>query len=167
MNKIAIVQEPPVFLDREKTIERAVGHVDQAAAQGAELVVFPEAYVPGYPAWVWRLKPGGDWDLSERLHARLLDQAVDLDRGDLDALNEAARRHRITILCGMDERAGDMARATLYNSYVVIGPEGELLNRHRKAARRLRGGASGRRRNRRFRRGRRCGTEGCEDRRPR
>jgi len=132
MSKLAIVQEPPVFLDRDGTIESAVKFVGQAATQGAELVVFPEAYVPGYPAWVWRLRPGGDWDPSERLHQRLLEQAVDLERGDLDPLCEAARRHRVTILCGVNERAGDMSRTTLYNSYVVIGSDGGLLNRHRK-----------------------------------
>lgn len=132
MSKLAIVQAPPVFLDRQRTLERAVDYVEQAAAQGAELVVFSEAFLPGYPAWVWRLRPGGDWGLSESLHARLLDQAVDLKRGDLDALADAARRHRITILCGMNERDSDLSRATLYNSYVVIGPDGDVLNHHRK-----------------------------------
>jgi len=72
MATIAIVQEPPVFLDRDKTIEKAVSCVKKAAEQGAELVVFSEAFIPGYPTWIWRLKPGGDWGLSEQLHARLL-----------------------------------------------------------------------------------------------
>ncbi|MEP2607700.1 nitrilase-related carbon-nitrogen hydrolase, partial [Marinobacter sp.] len=61
MIKLAIVQEPPVFLDREKTIARAVQLVQGAANQGARLIVFSEAFIPGYPAWIWRLKPGGDW----------------------------------------------------------------------------------------------------------
>ncbi len=83
MSKLAIVQVPPVFLDRRQTLRRAVEYIDQTVEQGADLVVFPEAYVPGYPAWVWRLRPGGDWGLSESLHERLLDQAVDLNRDDL------------------------------------------------------------------------------------
>ena len=132
MSRLAIVQSSPVVLDRAATLQRAVTHVDEAVAGGAELVVFPEAYVAGYPAWIWRLKPGGDWDLSERLHIHLLEQAVDLQRGDLEPLCDAARRNRVTVMCGMNERASDLGRSTLFNCYVVIGPDGEILNRHRK-----------------------------------
>ena len=72
MTQIAIVQTPPVFLDKHKTIQLAVEMVEEAASNGAELVVFTEAFIPGYPTWIWRLRPGGDWNLSEELHARLL-----------------------------------------------------------------------------------------------
>ena len=132
MSRLAIVQVAPVVLDRDETLKRAIAYVDEAAAGGAELVVFPEAFVPGYPAWVWRLRPGTDWDLGERLHARLLEQAVDLRRGDLAPLCEAARRNRVTVLCGIDERDAGLSRSTLYNTYLVIGTDGEVRNRHRK-----------------------------------
>jgi len=132
MSRIAVVQAAPVMIDRKQTLDSAVSYIDEAVAQGAELVVFSEAFIPGYPAWIWRLRPGGDWGLSEELHARLLDQAVDLGRGDLDVLYEAARRHAVTVLIGMNERDAHHSRTTLYNSYVVIGPDGELLNHHRK-----------------------------------
>ena len=69
--KVAVIQKPPAVLDRDKTIEQAVATVDEAAGAGATLLVFPEAYVPCYPAWIWRLKPGGDMALSGDLHARL------------------------------------------------------------------------------------------------
>jgi nitrilase len=78
MPKIAIVQESSVLLDRVKTIEKAIVMIEQAVANGAELVIFPEAFISGYPAWIWRLRPGGDWGINESLHARLLDSAVDL-----------------------------------------------------------------------------------------
>ena len=132
MAKLAIVQKSPVFLDKHKTIELAVETVDEAAAQGAELVVFTEAFIPGYPAWVWRLRPGGDWGLSEELHQRLLQNAVTVDSDDLAPLFHAANRNRVTVVCGIEERDGGLSRATLYNSVVVIGPEGNLLNHHRK-----------------------------------
>jgi nitrilase len=132
MTRVAVAQVAPVFLDREKTLEKAVAIVDEAVAGGAQLVIFPEAFIPGYPAWIWRLRPGGDWTLSEILHQRLQENAVDLERGDLTPLLEAAQRHGVTIVCGLNERDGHLSRATLYNSAVVIGPEGTLLNHHRK-----------------------------------
>ena len=73
MAKIAVVQEAPVFLDRKQTIDKAVKFIAEAAANGAGLVIFTEAFIPGYPAWIWRLRPGSDWGLSEDIHARLLD----------------------------------------------------------------------------------------------
>ncbi len=132
MTSLAIVQKAPVFLDKAQTIELAVNSVDEAAAQGADLVVFTEAFIPGYPAWIWRLRPGTDWNLSEQLHERLLDNAVNVDAGELGPLLDAARRNKLNIVCGIEEREGGLGRATLFNSVVVIGPEGSLLNRHRK-----------------------------------
>jgi nitrilase len=132
MTKIAIIQESPVLLDRKKTIEKAVQLIDQAASSGAELVVFPEAYISGYPAWIWRLRPGGDWGTSENLHSRLLDSAVDIDSGDLKLLCDSAKKNKITIVCGLNERDSTLSKATLYNTVVIIGKEGDILNRHRK-----------------------------------
>lgn len=132
MTQLAIVQTAPVFLDKSETIKKAVAKVSEAAAKGAELVVFSETFIPGYPTWVWRLRPGGDWDLSEQLHQRLLNNAVNLESDDLVPLYEAAKKHRLTIVCGIEERESQQGRATLYNSVIVIGPDGMLLNRHRK-----------------------------------
>ena len=132
MPRIAIVQQPPVLLNRSATIEKAVAEVAKAAAEGAALIVFPEAYIPGYPAWVWHLRPGGDMPLSEELHAALFENAVSLEGDDLAPLCEAARQHGVTIVCGMDERATEASRTTLYNTVVTIGPDGDILNRHRK-----------------------------------
>jgi len=132
MAKVAIAQLAPVFLDRAATLERAVGAVDEAAAGGAQLVVFPEAFVPGYPAWLWRLRPGTDMALTEQLHAQLHAQAVDLAADDLAPLREVARRHGVTVVCGINERDAAFSGDTLYNSVVVIGADGTLLNRHRK-----------------------------------
>lgn len=132
MSKVAIVQKAPVVLNRAETIRLAVRLVDEAAKAGADMVVFSEAFIPGYPAWMWRLKPGADWGTTEAIHQRLLDNAVNLDTDQLAPLHEAAREHQVTIMCGMHERDGQLGRATLYNTVVLIGPDGRLLNRHRK-----------------------------------
>lgn len=132
MSRVAVVQRPPVFLNKAETLDLAVDCVREAAVAGAQLVVFPEAFVPGYPAWIWRLRPGGDMALSERLHSRLLAEAVRIGAGDLAPLCEAARQHEVTVVCGVDERDTELSRTTLYNSVVVIGPSGAILNVHRK-----------------------------------
>lgn len=132
MTRVAIVQESPVLLDRAKTIEKAVQLIDLAAADGAELVIFPEAFISGYPAWIWRLRPGSDWGVSEELHARLLDSAVDIDAGDLKPLRDSAKKNKLTIVCGLNERDGALSQATLYNTVVIIGVDGSIVNRHRK-----------------------------------
>jgi nitrilase len=132
MVKLAIVQESPALLDRQQTIDKAVTAIERAAAGGAALVIFPEAFIPGYPAWIWRLRPGGDWNLSEALHARLLDNAVDLAADDLAPLRAAARKYELTVVCGLNERDSQHSKATLYNTVVSIGPDGNILNHHRK-----------------------------------
>jgi len=132
LTQLAIVQKPPVFLDKQKTIESAVAMVEEAANHGAELVVFTEAFIPGYPTWVWRLRPGGDWNLSEELHARLLKNSVNLESEDLLPLYEVARKHNVTIVCGLEERDSKLSQSTLYNTVVIIGQDGTLLNKHRK-----------------------------------
>lgn len=132
MAKIAIIQHAPRVLDREATLDKAVELLAEAADAGAELIVFPEAFVPGYPAWIWRLRPGGDWDLSEQLHQRLLQNAVDLAKDGLERIRAAAREASVTVVIGVNERDGSIGRSTLFNSLVVIGRDGEILNRHRK-----------------------------------
>jgi nitrilase len=132
MAKVAIIQQAPQVLDRAATLEEAVRLIVEAAEKGAQLIVFPEAYVPGYPAWIWRLRPGGDWGTSEQIHQRLLDSAVDLAADGLGEVCAAAKESNVTVVMGINERDGSVGRTTLFNTVVVIGPNGDLLNQHRK-----------------------------------
>jgi nitrilase len=125
---VAAVQAAPVLLDREATIGKVVALAEQAAADGARLVAFPEAFVPGYPDWVWRTRP---WDAdATALYARLLDQAVVVGSPAAGVLAETARRLRIWLSVGVDER--DEAGSTIYNSLLHFAPDGSLAARHRK-----------------------------------
>jgi len=130
--KVAVIQKPPILLDREATIAGALESIIQAQAQGASLLVFPEAFIPGYPTWIWRLKPGADISLSGELHARLLDNAVDLQGNHLTPLTAAAAEHHVTIVCGINEIDSQFSGTTLFNTVITIGPDGSILNRHRK-----------------------------------
>src|SRR5215207_1465269 len=84
---IAAVQASPVFLDRDATIAKVGVLTKEAAAHGAALVVFPEAFVPAYPDWVWRTTPWADGPWYERF----ADQSVDVPGPACDALGAIAR----------------------------------------------------------------------------
>lgn len=132
MVKVAIIQEAPCVLDKSGSIAKAVEQIQKVADEGAGLVVFPEAYISGYPAWIWRLRPGGDWGINEELHSRLLDNVIDLSSDDLKPIQEIAAKTSTVVVCGVNERDSKNSCSTLYNSVVTIGSCGELINHHRK-----------------------------------
>src|SRR3984893_8037571 len=129
-HRVAVIQHPPVTLHRQKTLERGVELLEEAAAGGARLVSFPETWVPGYPEWVWRLRPGDDFVLSGDIHRKLLENSVDLKAGQLKPIQTAARRLKVTVSIGIHERDGEFSRGTLYNTVVLIGPDGGGRHRH-------------------------------------
>jgi len=132
LTKVAVVQRPPILLDRTATMAVAVDAVAEVATAGASLVVFPETFIPGYPAWIWSLRPGDDYELTENIHTLLLEASVDLTTDDLQPLRKAAAEHGVIVACGIHEREGTFSRVTLYNTLVTIGADGSVLNRHRK-----------------------------------
>ncbi|MCB0367534.1 MAG: carbon-nitrogen hydrolase family protein [Bdellovibrionaceae bacterium] len=132
MKKLAIVQSPPVLLNLARTIEQVCDQIAESARNSADLVMFPEAYLPGYPSWVWRLKPGGDMGKSKDLHHRLFENSVDLGKDGLGRIQRAAKQSGITVAVGFHEINSEASGSTLYNSYAIICPEGNILNVHRK-----------------------------------
>ncbi len=95
-------------------------------------MVFPEAYVPGYPVWIWRLRPEADFELTGVIYRELLANSIDLVADGLRPLRDAAAERGVAVVCGIHEREGEFSRATLYNTLVTIGADGAVLNRHRK-----------------------------------
>jgi predicted amidohydrolase len=132
---VALVQQPAKVLDAQETMRRGSAHIQQAAARGAELVAFPESWVSCYPAWVFGAA-GWDDPRARDWYARLLEDspvlgvADDLD-DDLAPLRAAAIDAEVTVVVGINERAG-RSSGTIFNSQIVIGPNGHLLNVHRK-----------------------------------
>lgn len=123
---VAAVQAAPVFLDREATVDKALGLIAKAAGNGAGLVVFPETFVPTYPDWVWRTKPWADAEL----YARLFDQSVTVPGPVTERLGEAVAEASVYVSIGVNER--DDRGSTLYNTQVYFGPDGDVMGKHRK-----------------------------------
>jgi predicted amidohydrolase len=124
--RVAAIQATPVILDAEASVAKAIGLFEQAAAQGAELAVLPETFIPLYPSnrWAKGASSFSGWDeLWERLHAN----SVEVPGPLIDELAAACRRLKIHAVVGINERDG----GSLYNAFVTLGPRG-LLHKHRK-----------------------------------
>jgi nitrilase len=132
MIRAAVVQHPPVFLDLGASLDRAAALVAEAATGGATLVVFPEAWFPGYPTWVWRLRPGEDMAVSADMHALLARNAINAGAGGLAPLQEIARAHGVVLVAGFNEIDARTSGSTLFNSAAVIDADGRIANHHRK-----------------------------------
>lgn len=130
--KAAIVQQPPVYLDKAKSLERAVELMTEAAAQSCGLIVFPETWLPGYPTFVWRLTPGADMKKMDELFALSQENSVDLSKDELAPIREAAKEHAMVVVMGHQELDGALSGSTLFNSVAIIDADGRLLNNHRK-----------------------------------
>ncbi len=130
--KVCVIQEPPVYLDLERSMERALGLIADAAAKGAQLVVFPEAWFPGYPTFVWRLAPGAGMGKTDALFERLQANSIDRLNGGFKPLQEAAAEHGIVLVVGYNERDSGVSGSTLFNSCAIIDADGRIANNHRK-----------------------------------
>ena len=127
--KVTAVTEPPAYHDRAASVARAAAIVGRAAAEGSSLVVFSEAWIPGYPDFVWTISPSNDVDHeASRAYAHLWDNAVDLGTDVLAPLLQAVREAGLVVVLGIQEKAG----GTLYNTALVIDADGTILNVHRK-----------------------------------
>ena len=117
----------PVFLDASATVQKACSLIAEAARNGAQLIAFPESFVPGFPVWAPVQAPIKNHDFFERLAAN----SIEVPGPEVSALCEAAREHSITVSVGISERS-PISVGCLWNCNLLIGSEGTLLNHHRK-----------------------------------
>lgn len=132
--RVAVVQGEATA-DWPGQLERTGALAAEAAAGGAQLVVFPETWIPGYPAWFDVCRDIGLWDHAptKQLHARYAAASVDVLGSEGAALGALAARLGITLVVGVSERVSSgPGRGTLYNALVTWGPDGRRLNHHRK-----------------------------------
>jgi nitrilase len=123
---VAAAQYAPVHLDRAATLEKARSVIEEAAALGVSFLVFPESFLPGYPDWVWRTPAWSEHALAS--YRRFYDNAIVVPGPETAELSECARNHAMHLAVGVTELFG----STLYNTLLLFGPDGNLLNHHRK-----------------------------------
>jgi nitrilase len=125
----AVAQTATVLLDTPATIDKALQLMDEAAKRGAQLLVFPEAFIGGYPKGAdFHIYLGGRTPEGRAEFKRYLDAAVTVDGPEIARLGKAAARHHLYVVAGIIERDG----GTLYCTAVYLGPDGRVLGKHRK-----------------------------------
>ncbi len=129
---IAAAQSTPVFLDRRATVEKACEWIAQAGRNDADLLVFPEAYVPAYPDWVWSLPAGTQAGLMDELYVKLVENSVSIPDSNTDALCKAAKSAGVFVIMGLCERNREASNSSLYNTMIYIDNNGKLIGKHRK-----------------------------------
>lgn len=129
--RVAAAQACAVYFDRDRTIDKACRFIQEAGRNRADLVVFPEAFVPGYPVWVWFIPPGRTADLRDA-YATLHANAVTIPSEGTERLCAAARAGHLTVAIGVNERNAEASDGSLFNTLLYIGPDGSILRKHRK-----------------------------------
>jgi aliphatic nitrilase len=125
--QVAAAHVAPVFLDKSRTADKAVALIHEARRNGAELVVFPESYIPAFPIWAAYRAPIDNHALFETL----VSQSIYVDGPEIELIRNAARQCGVFVSLGFSERSKHSV-ACLWNSNVLIGDDGALLNHHRK-----------------------------------
>jgi nitrilase len=130
---VSLAQLAPIWLNREKTLEKVCEYTTMAADEKSKLVVFGEALLPGYPFWLDRTN-GAEFNskVQKEIHAHYMDQAVSIESGHLDSLCKIANDRSIAIYLGTIERPSDRGGHSLYCSMVFINENGEIKSVHRK-----------------------------------
>src|SRR5271166_5070781 len=127
--RVAVVQAAPVLFDTARSLQKCADLASAAAKQGAELVVFPEAFIGGYPK-------GHDFGVSVGIRSsdgreefrRLYESAVEIPGPGTGLIGSVARDQAIHLVVGVVEREG----GTLFCTALIFGPDGHILGKHRK-----------------------------------
>jgi len=135
MNKlqVALAQISPVWLNKNKTLDKVKTAMLEAYKKKAQLIVFGEGLLPGYPFWL-ALTNGAQWDLkiNKVLHAHYAQNSINIENGDLDEVCALASQYKMAVYIGIIERASNRGGHSLYCSLVFINDQGVICSVHRK-----------------------------------
>lgn len=128
--KLALVQAEPVMFDKDKCVEKIITLIGEAAAKGAELIVFPELFIPGYPyGMTYGFTVGSRSRAGREDWKTYYDNSILANGAEMQSIVDCAKEHSVYVSVGYSER--DAVTATLYNSNIMIAPDGQTMN-HRK-----------------------------------
>lgn len=131
--KVAAAQIRPVWLDPEKTVDRIIETIADAATHKVDLLAFPEAYLSGYPFWLCRTNGAAFDDARQRqAYAAFLEAAVEVNSPLVDRVAEAARDHGVSVYLGMNERGARAGRGSIWCTMLAIHRDKGVLGAHRK-----------------------------------
>lgn len=122
--KVACVQAAPVFLDLQATVDKTIELIAEASQKGAELIAFPETWIPGYPWFLWLDSPAANMPLVYQYHIN----SLDLNSIQAQQIADAARQNHIHVVLGFSERD----HGSLYISQWIIDHHGETIGTRRK-----------------------------------
>ncbi|CAK7216461.1 hypothetical protein SBRCBS47491_002832 [Sporothrix bragantina] len=125
--RIAACHAAPVFLSARSTTAKAISLIERAARNKAQLVVFPETYIPAFPIWSALRPPTDNHDLFQRM----AQESVFVDGEEIHAIRAAAAKHKVAVSIGISEKVR-YSNATLFNSNVFIDNDSQVLVHHRK-----------------------------------
>lgn len=131
--KVGMAQISPIWLDKIGTIKKITDYIERAGDQKCELLVFGEALLPGYPFWL-SFTGGAEFNskIQKEIHAHYINNAIRIERGDLERITSAAADKKIAIYLGMIERASNRGGHSLYCSLAHISNDGVIRSVHRK-----------------------------------
>ncbi len=131
--KVAVVQSAPVLFDREATVQKACDLIEQAAAQDAQFVLFPEAYIPAYPRGLaFGTVVGSRSPVGRKVWQRYWENTVEVPGPTTQILAAAAKKAQVYLAMGIIERDMQRSTGTLYCTLLYFGPNGRLLGKHQK-----------------------------------
>lgn len=122
--KVAAVQASPVYMNLEASVEKACRLISEAAREGVKLIAFPEAFLPGYPYWIWVDDPVSVMPYTQQFFV----QALECPGPDLARIAKCARENNIYVCIGVTERE----QSSIYDTQFLFGDDGTLLSKHRK-----------------------------------
>lgn len=125
--KAAAIHAASVYMDKTASTTKAVSLIEEAANNGAELVIFSESFIPGFPVWAALWAPIYNHDLFELMTKN----SLHIDGDEIQEIRLAAKRNGVFVSLGFSE-ISDISLGCMWNSYILIDDNGEILNHHRK-----------------------------------
>jgi aliphatic nitrilase len=125
--KVAAAHAASVYMNASATVQKAVSLIEEASRNGAELISFPESFIPGFPVWaaLWAPIYNHEW------FKRMVNNSIHVDGPEIEQIRAVAKRCGISVSMGFSE-ATDVSVGCMWNSIVLIADDGEIINHHRK-----------------------------------